>query len=118
MKKYLLIALMFSGVSVQAEGLMAVPGFDFIVERVKEHGYYGRAWDLKGRPSQTMALNMNNNGPVYISIGAYEDVLEKKWHALGGVQFDFLYLWRKASKTKLLERMGLAELPEDWKLRG
>lgn len=99
-------------------GLMSVPGFDFLMERIKNHGFYGRAWDIKGRPSQTIVLNMNDNGPLYISVGLYEDLILDEWFPLGGLQYDFLDLWGKAGEWGPLERMGLVKLPEDWKLLG
>ena len=111
-------ALKKTDVTPGTGGLMSVPGFDFLMDRVKNHGYYGRAWDIKGRPSQTIVLTMNDNGPLYISAGLYQDLIPNEWFALGGLQYDFFYAWDKMGKWGPLKRMGLVKLPDDWKLLG
>lgn len=110
--------LVLSTTTVKAEGLMSIPGLDFVYNRVRNHGYAGRGWDLKGRPQATYFLNMNDNGPFYVGLGAYRDELEDKFYALGGLQFDALWVWEKARNTKPIKKMGLTKFPSDWKLMG
>lgn len=99
-----------------AGGFIDIPGFDFIVDRAKNHGYAGQAWDIKGRPVQTAILTMNNKGPVFVGLGAGWDALTDTPYALGGLQFDSLSLWRAARKWPLIEKMELIKFPEDWRL--
>lgn len=104
------------GASVDAgRGFLSIPGFDFLVDRVRGHGFAGRAWDVDGRPYQTFALTLNDRGPVYVALGAYQDSLENSWYALGGGQFDALTLWRAARDWPVIEKMGLIKLPADWR---
>jgi len=112
----LCMAIPYLNSDAHAAGFIEVPGLQFIIDRAKNHGYAGQAWDLKARPNQTVLLTMNNKGPVYIAIGGYWDAINNDPYGLGGPQFDLFHLWRSARNWPLIEKMELVKLPEDWRL--
>jgi len=103
-----------------AAGLLDVPGFDFVIDRIKDHGYVGKAWDIKARPYTIYTLAMNDNGPLYFTIGAvkYSSASNDKWKPNGGARYNFLDLWDKARTWKYIDKMKLVKFPKDWKVLG
>lgn len=98
------------------KGFINIPGFDIFLDRFKNHGFIGSAWDIKARPYQTAMITLNDQGPFYITLGAVLDAHEDKAYPAGGLQFDALYLWRKGREWGPLQKMKLLELPEDWRI--
>lgn len=116
MRKFLLVAALFIIAAPAHAGIIDLPGFDFVIDRVKSHGFAGQAWDIKGRPSTTLLLTLNNKGPVYVTVGAQRMAQGDQYNALCGLQYDGLHLWRRARKIPLVQKMELIELPKDWRI--
>ena len=102
--------------TAKSSSFIQIPGFDFFLDRARNHGFAGQAWDIDARPYQTAILSLNDKGPVYIALGGLWDAHADEAHPIGGVQFDALYLWREARNWKPLRGMELINLPENWRV--